>query len=63
MDYQPKKLITKVLEFAAVFALAAYLIRLGVGFIFAVWPVLIALAIVTIGSIVGFRIWKTKAKW
>jgi len=60
---QPKKLITKILEFAALFALSAFLIKLAVCFVLEIWWVLLIIAIVTAGSVIGYRIWKNKAKW
>jgi hypothetical protein len=63
VEVQPKKLITRILEFTAALALAAFLIRLAVNYILEIWPVLIILAIVIAGSMIGYRIWKNKAKW
>ena len=63
MEYQPKKLITRILEFAAACALAAFLIRLGVHYILEIWPFLTILAAVIAGIIVAYRLWKNKAKW
>ena len=56
---QPKRLITRILEFAALFALSAFLLRLGVAYLREIWW---ALAII-IGGIAGYRIYKNKVQW
>jgi len=63
VENQPKKLIIRIIEFAALFALSAFLIRLGICYILEIWPALIVLAVVTAGIVIGYRIWKNKAKW
>jgi hypothetical protein len=63
VEEKPKKLITRMLEFAGLFALSAFLIRLGVRYILEIWWVLIILAIVTAGAIIGWRAWKNRSKW
>jgi len=59
---QPKKLIVRLLETAAMFALAMFLIRLGIGYLISVKWALIVLTVLTIGGVVGFRLWKQKSK-
>ena len=63
MENQPKKFITRILEFAALFALSAFLFRLAVCYILQIWPVLIILAVVAAGAAIGYRAWKNKVKW
>jgi hypothetical protein len=63
MENQPKKLIVRIMEAAVLFALSAFLIRLGVCYILEIWPVLLIIAAVTVGIVVGYRIWKNKVKW
>jgi hypothetical protein len=60
---QPKKLITRILEFAGLFALAAFLMRLGVCYLLQIWPVLLITAIVIAATAIGFHVWKNGAKW
>ena len=60
MNYPPKKLITRLVEYAALFALSAFLIRLAVCYIMDVWWVLIILAAVSAAASIGYRIWKNK---
>lgn len=57
--YPPEKnWLSRFLEAAFVFALAAYLIRIGVNFIIEVYPVLLAIAAVVLLSVVILHIWK-----
>jgi hypothetical protein len=66
MEPRPKRLITYVLEFSAVFALAAFLIRLGVCYLMSVRVALIVLAVTALSAAVGFRIWRyqrERTKW
>ena len=63
MENQPKKLITRILEFAGLFALSAFLLRLAVCYILEIWPVLLIIAIVIAGIVVGYRVWKNRARW
>ena len=58
MEIQPKKLLARLLEAAAVFALAMFLIRLGVCYLSQVWWVLLILAGITIAVVVGWRLLK-----
>ena len=58
MEIQPKKLLTRLLEAAAVFALAMFLIRLGVCYLSQVWWILLILAGITIAVVIGWRFWK-----
>ena len=63
MENQPKKLIIRILEFAALFALSAFLIRLGVTYIKEVWWVLLIIAAVIAAIIIGYRVWKNRTSW
>lgn len=65
MDKQPKSLITRFLEIAIIFAIASYLIRLGVCYIVQVWPVLAIIATLILTGILIYRIWKkhNETKW
>jgi len=60
VEYQPKKLITRILEFAAVFALSAFLLRLGVLYLKEIRWALLIIALLTAAAVVGYRIWKYK---
>ncbi len=62
MEPQPKKLIIRILEFAGLFALAAFLIRLA-RFICEVWPVLLVIAVVIVVATVGWRAWRNRGGW
>jgi hypothetical protein len=63
VENQPKKLITRILEFACLFALSAFLMRLAVGYILEIWPVLLIIVCVTAGAAVGWHVWKNRARW
>ena len=58
MDNQPKRLITRILEFAGLFALSAYLLRLGVAYLREIWvPLLIISAAIVFGAF-AYRVWR-----
>ena len=61
----PKRLITRILEFAGLFALSVFLSRLGVYYLLEVWPYLLIAAITVLAVIVGWRIYKhwSVRKW
>ena len=64
MEYQPKKLISRIFEFAAVFALSAFLLRLGVCYLKDVRWALLIIAILTAAAVIGYRVWKkNKTNW
>lgn len=56
----PKNLVTQILEFAFMLALAAFLIKTAVGWILEIWPVLLTIAIIITAAIIGIRIWRHK---
>lgn len=60
MEQPPKKWITRVCEFAGLFALSAFLIRLGVCWLLQIWPVLLVIAIVTAAIGVGWHWFKNR---
>jgi len=62
LDIPPKKLIVRLLEAAAMFALAMFLIKLGVCYLLSVKWVLLVLALLAVGSYIGYRIWKNKSQ-
>jgi hypothetical protein len=62
-QYEPKTLITRFFEAAALFALSGFLIRLGVGFVLEVLPVMAVLASVVTAAIVTYRIRRHKNRW
>jgi hypothetical protein len=63
VENQPKKLITRILEFACLLALSAFLIRLAVHYILEVWPILVILVIVAVGTATFLHIRKNRARW
>jgi hypothetical protein len=59
----PKKLIARFLEFAAMFALGCFLIRLGVRYLLEIWwIVMIVLGVLFVGAI-ALRMWQNRPKW
>jgi hypothetical protein len=63
VEHHPKKFITRLLEFAAISALSAFLIRLAVRYVLDIWPALLIMVIVTAGGVIGYRAWKGRGKW
>ena len=62
----PKKFTTRMLELAGLFALSAFLIRLGVHYLLEVWPYLLIIAIIVLVSVIGWRVYKHRrdmGKW
>ena len=57
---EPPKKITRILEFAFMLALSAFLINTAAYLILEVWPILLAIAIVVIVVIIIYRIRKHK---
>ena len=54
----PKKLITRILEFAFMLALSAFLVNTAAYWILEVWSVLLAIALVLVAIVIIYRIWK-----
>jgi len=60
MEREPKRLIQKLFEYCAIFALSTFLIRLGIAYLEEVWVVLL-IAVIVIGlAVVLYRIYKNK---
>ena len=59
----PKRLITRILEFAGLFALSAFLIRLGVYYLLEVWPYMLITAIITMAVWRIYKHGKDMGKW
>ena len=58
-----KKAVMTVLEIAAIFALAMYLIRLAVCYLSQVWWVLLILGGLAAAGFFGWRWWKNRQGW
>jgi hypothetical protein len=63
VEKEPKKLIIRMFEFAGLLALSAFLLRLAVCYILEIWPVLVVLAVVTVGVVIGLRVLGNRARW
>ena len=63
MDNQGKRLIARILEFAALFALSAYLLKLGVVYLCQIRVALIVIAVISGVVLVGYRIYKNHVSW
>ena len=63
MEHQPKKFIIRILEFAALFALSAFLMRLGVAYLREIWLALIIIGVVAGAAVIGYRVWKNRTSW
>lgn len=62
----PKKFSSRMLELAGLFALSAFLVRLGVYYLIEVWPYLLIGAILTLAIIIVWRVYKHRkdmGKW
>lgn len=53
-----KKITSRMLELAGLFALSAFLIRLGIYYLIEVWPYLLVGAILAIVGVIGWRVYK-----
>jgi len=62
MENQPRRLITRILEFAGLFALSAFLLRLGVAYLREIWQVLLIIAGVIVVGTFAYRLWK-RNRW
>ena len=60
MEREPKRLITRLLECCAAFALSAFLIRLGIAYLKEVRVILLVAIIVTGLGVVLYRLYKHK---
>lgn len=52
----PKKLITRIVEFAVLCLLSACLMRMAVNILLEIWPVLLIVAVVVIVAVIIWRI-------
>lgn len=62
----PKKFTSRMLELTGLFALSAFLVRLGVYYLLEVWPYLLIVAILVIAGVIGWRVYKHRknmGKW
>lgn len=62
----PKRPITRILESAGLFALSAFLIRLGVYYLLEVWPYILIVTVTVVAVIAAWRVYKHKkdmGKW
>jgi hypothetical protein len=60
--YEPKKLMTRFLEFAAAFALSCFLIRIGVKFLLEVWWVAVIIIAVAVTAAILYRV-RRRGQW
>ena len=60
MENQPKRWLEKLLESAVILALSAFLIKLALCWLYAVWPILVVIATVVAVGVVAYRIWRRK---
>ena len=60
MDKEPKKIIIRLLEATAIFALSMFLLKLGMEFLAEFWWGLLIVTLLLAGAVVGYRFWKNK---
>jgi len=58
-----KKAVMTVLEAAAIFLLAMYLLRLAICWLSEMWWVILIIVVVGIVIAVGYRVWKNKSRY
>ena len=63
MEREPKRLISRILECCALFALSAFLLKLGVAYLEDIWVVLAAIVGVIALAVIVHRILKHKTNW
>lgn len=54
----PRKWSERILEFCAILAFSAFLLKLTVAYIMEIWPYLVAIAAIILAIMVIYRIWK-----
>jgi fatty acid desaturase len=59
----PKNFIVRLLEGAAMFALACFLLKLGIALIQQIWWILLIIAVVVGGGVIAYRLWKNRGTW
>ena len=60
MENQPKRWLERLLESAVILALSAFLIKLALCWLYAVWPILAIIATVVAVGVVASRIWRRR---
>ena len=63
MDREPKRLISRIMEYCALFALSAFLLRLGVAYLKDIWVVLAVIIGVVAVAVAIYRIRKHETYW
>jgi len=63
VEKEPKRLIVRILEYAVIFAIAAFLFRLGVAYLTEIWAALLVIAVIAVGIAAGYRAYKNKVEW
>ena len=58
MEREPKRFIARIVEYAALFALSAFLLRLGICYLSEIRWVLLIATVLALAGVVGWRIWK-----
>ncbi|MDR2445767.1 MAG: hypothetical protein LBD58_00520 [Treponema sp.] len=62
--YEPKTLISRFFEFAALFALGCFLIRLGVRFLLEIRWILLIVFVTTAAAVIAYRVWRrNRGRW
>ena len=54
----PKKLITRIVEFCALLALSAFLLRLATRWVIEAAPYLLVLFIIVLAGTIAYRVWR-----
>jgi uncharacterized membrane protein YqgA involved in biofilm formation len=60
VENEPKRFIVRIVECAVLLTLSVFLIKLAVCWLMEIWWVLLIIAALAIGGVIGWRIWKNK---
>ncbi len=63
MEKEPRRLISRVVEFAVLFVISAFLLRLGAYYLADVWWILLIVGIAVIGVTVWLRARRNANRW
>ncbi len=63
MEKEPRRLISRVVEFAVLFAISAFLLRLGAYYLADVWWILLIVGIAVIGVTIWLHARRNANRW
>lgn len=63
MEREPKKLITRIVEVAALLALASFLLRMAARWLAEIWIPLIIAGAIAVAVAIIIRHWRNRGAW